>query len=181
MMKGQETWKVFLKKYSSLLVLLGLAIVSGTFYAVYQYKQQMVDWGALGRYLESDHHKNAVNDYKYLENFWSYYYKFLVIWILGEVKYLLPLALSSTFLSILAYGYVMTGVYIYYGMPGLLISMKLFALQGVILNAMLVRLNLYQIKKYGILEEKDRSLKWRYLIEGAIGSILITSIERLVI
>ncbi len=181
MMNDQETWKVFLKKYRGLLVLLGLAIVSGTFYATYQCKQQMVDWGALGRYLESDHHKKDANGYKYLESFWGYYYKFLVIWILGEVRYLLPLALSATFFNVLAYSYVMVCIYIYYGVYGLLINMKLFVFQGVILNAMLVRLNLYQIKKYETFGEKDTSLKWRYLVEGAIGSILIASIEKLFI
>lgn len=181
MMNNQETWKAFIKKYSWVLMLLGLAIICGTFCAIYQYEHQMLDWMILGRYLESSSDKTEFVWYEYIEGFWNYYYKFLVIWVLGEVDYLLPVALGGTFLSILAYSYAIVCIYIYYGMYGMLISMKLFVFQGVVLNMLLLRLNLCQIKRCQTLEDNNTTVKWSCLIEGAIGSILITIVEKLLI
>ena len=181
MMNKQETWKMFIKKYSCVLMLLGLAITCGTFYAVYQYKCQAVDGAILRRYLESNNEKAEFFWTECIESFWNYYYKFLVIWALGEVSYLLPVAFIGTFLSILAYSYAITCTYIYYGVDGIRMSMRLFIFQGTFLNMLLLRLNLYQIKAFHMIKEDHMTMKWQLLLEGAIGSMLITMFEKLLI
>lgn len=187
MMNKQGTWNVFVKKYSCVLMLLGVAITCGTFYAIYQYKCQGVDEVILREYLESSSNETEFFLNECIESFWNYYYKFLMIWALGKVNYLLPVTLIATFLNILAYSYAIACVYIYYGMDGMLISMRLFIFQGMILNMLLLKLNLYQIKQCHIIKgqhmikEDYRTVKWRLLIEGALGSVLITVVEKLLI
>lgn len=178
-MNNQETLKVFFKINKGALLLSGLAIVSGALYAIYQYGHQEINWTILEKYLWSRREKEEIVWREYVYIFWSYYYKFLIIWALGEITYLLPVAICGTFLNILAYSYAIVCIYIYFGMPGIWMSMKLFGLQGVILSALLLKVNLYQIEKCQNVSCTNTYAKWKYLLEGTLGNLLITLVEAL--
>lgn len=177
-MDNQEKWKGFWVAKRSVLLLYVFALVSSTLSAAYTYRWQMVDMSEIDHYIFSPI-LQEIGAYDIIHTFWFYFRRYLYIWLLGEISLLLPLALVGTFLIVFAYGYSIVCLYIKYAAMGILLSVKLFILQGVILCALLLQLCDYQLRRRGLFYKEFQSEYIKHLIAGALGCLGITFVENL--
>lgn len=172
-----EVVKEFIKTKKSVLLLLGLAIVSSTLYAISLKQGHKMNLSYLEQYMKESHVHNNLDLKMACLIFGNYLKKYGLVWLIGAIHFLWPLAIGLAFFHIFTYGFSIAAVYLSFGGTGLLMGLSLFMIQGVLLTVLLLDLAEGIWKKNNILEEILNSNYYFYLLKGILGCLIITLIE----
>ena len=167
---------IFFREHRSVLLLLFVAIVSSTLYAIYVKEHQGDNVQlVLEGILKSDTSLEA-KSYQILEVFVNYFKRYMIVWLLGVSGILLPVGIGVTFLNLFAYGFSMTTFYVFYGLEGIQTVFLNFGLQGVLFCTLLLKLSEYflQAKQKNTMKLKNEFI---VLIYGIAGCLIITIME----
>lgn len=180
MMENQNRWKDFFSSKKSVLLLLLVAIVSSTLYAIYLKQKHCLDVSYIGQYWGASGSWDGLDVEKGMQVYWIYLKKYLIVWLFGTVSFLWPMVIGITFFDIFAYGFSVTALYLNYGKSGILIAGKLFMIQGIILTVLLLELLDYIIKKNQVFHSITIRSYMLYLVLGGIGCGIIALNEVLI-
>jgi len=180
MMNNQKTWKEILGSKKSVFLLLVLAIVSSTLYAIYLNQHQQMDLAYLEEYLKGSDQYIALDLQSISQVFMTYFKRYLIVWLVGGVAFLAPIAIGISFMELFAYGFSMTSLYLQYGIKGIYIAGSLFILQGVVFCVLLLEIVEIILKRKHFFGTERTKSYGGYLLKGAIGCVLVVLLEIIV-
>lgn len=176
-MEKREAVLAFIKAKKSVLLLLGLAIVSSTLYAISLKQGHKMNLDYLEQYIKESHLHNHLDLKAAFLIFGTYFKKYGLIWIVGAIHFLWPVAIGLAFFHLFTYGFSVAAVYLSFGASGILMALSLFMIQGIILAVLLLDLAEGILKKNNIFEEYIHPSYYYYLLKGLVGCLIITFIE----
>lgn len=176
-MEKREAVLDFIKTKKSVLLLLGLAIVSSTLYAISLKQGHKMNLDYLEQYIKESQLHNHLDLKTACFIFGAYFKKYGLVWILGAIHFLWPLAIGLAFFHIFTYGFSVTAVYLSFGGQGILMSFGLFMIQGIILAVLLLDLSEGIMRKNNLFENDIQPSYYQYLLKGLVGCLIITFIE----
>lgn len=181
-MNNQNTWKIIFKGRKSVLLLCALAMISSTLYAIYLKQHHQLDMTYVNSYVVESVAGSKILDVKYLVVvYMSYIKRYLIIWLLGLVSFLTPLAMLGIFVNNFAYGFSIAAMYLSYGKEGLWMCAHLFVIQGVLFMVLLLKLAEGINDKNQMLGMEGSKSYGVYFFGGVIGCLGIALVELIMI
>ncbi|MBE6021724.1 MAG: hypothetical protein E7231_00665 [Cellulosilyticum sp.] len=179
-MNNQKTWKEILESKKSVLLLLVLAIVSSTLYAIYLKQHQQMDLTYLEQYLKESDLYIALDLKSISQVFISYFKRYVIVWLMGGIVFLAPAAIGISFMELFAYGFSMTSLYLEYGIKGVWMAGGLFLLQGTVFCVLLLEIVEVILKRKQFFSTEITKSYGVYLLKGVSGCVLVVLLEIIV-
>lgn len=176
-MNSQNEWKEFFKNKGSVLLLFVIAMTGGTLYAIYLKQNHALDMEYVQNYLMDSTNGQDITMKGAFITFGFYFKKYAIIWFLGAISLVWPLAIGWAMLDVFEYAFSVASLYLTFGNRGLLMATKLFVVQGVFLTVMLLELVSVIIRKNRMFVSEGMKKYGIYLIIGTVGCGLIMAYE----
>lgn len=177
MMESQESLKLFLKNRSGVLLLFGLSLIGGTLCAILLEHMNQIKWKEIEDYLAYCQGVNELGISSIVQVFFTYFKRFLMIWLLSGIAFLVPIAMGMIFLEVSVYSFALTSLYIYYGGAGIVIAGKLFLLQAILMIVLLLDLANYLFKRSRVFDQGKMNTYGYCLAKGLGGCLVVTVLE----
>lgn len=177
MMENQSGWRDFVSNKKSVLLLLVAAVISSALYAIYLQQRGELDTSYISTYWQEGEVEKNFNLHIGLEIYWFYLKKYLIVWLLGLIRFFIPIAVGVVFFDLFTYGFSIATMCLNYGRVGMFVAGEMFLLQGVILSVLLLELLDEALKRNQVFSINGKTNYIFRLIVGGIGCAVIMLIE----